>query len=205
MIVSKKLLHLLPPRNSMTHLRLVALSTVLVACTTTVVPAPAPAPAETPAAAPAAPVEEPAVEEPAEPFEQFGEVLSTKVKSVEFADILAAPDTFDGQEVITHGTVRANCQKRGCWMEVRPDAVRDGSSATVRFLDYGFFMPLDSRGARVKFQGTIEVAVLTKGQVDEMEAEGGTVVDKRPDGSAKALLIIASGVEMRGRANAKTK
>lgn len=113
--------------------------------------------------------------------------------------IVANADAFDGREVVTNGTVRANCTKRGCWMEVRPDAARDGAGLTVRFKDYGFFVPLDSRGARVKMQAKVAVTVLTKGQVLELEAEGGTVTGKRPDGSAKVTELTASGVEMRGR------
>lgn len=123
------------------------------------------------------------------------------MSTAEFADVVATPAKYDGKEIVTNGTVRASCQKRGCWMEVRPDADRAGSSVTVRFKDYGFFMPLDSQGARVRFQATVEVTILTKGEVAEMESEGGTV-DKLPDGSARAILLVASGVEMRGRKKA---
>ena len=173
-------------------------SALLVACGTS---DPTPR-ANTQPVAPPVESEPVAEEEPApapDPFEQFGDPLSTKIATVDFAEIVAAPETFDGKEIITNGTVRASCQKRGCWMEVRPDAERAGASATVRFKDYGFFMPYDSQGARVRFQATVEVAILTKGEVLEMEAEGGTVGNKRPDGSASAILLVASGVEMRGR------
>lgn len=181
--------------GSLVAFALVACGTSPGASTTSQAPTPTPEPSvEEPA--PAAPAEE-------EPYELFGEKLNTNIQSVNYADILAAPDKFDGKELITNGTVRASCTKRGCWMEVRPDEARDGAAATIRFLDYGFFVPLDSRSARVKFQGTVEVSVLTKAQVAEFESEGGTVLDKHPDGSAKALLIIASGVEMRGRKSKK--
>ncbi len=39
-------------------------------------------------------------------------------------------------------------------MEVRPEAERDGAGATVKFKDYSFFVPLDSRGARVTLRAT---------------------------------------------------
>jgi hypothetical protein len=156
--------------------------------------APAPAPAEEATEQPAA--------EPEEAVELFGAPLDAQIAATDFAEIVTTPEAFDGKEVLTNGTVRANCQKRGCWMEVRPDAQRDGATATIRFKDYAFFMPLDSRGARVKLQGIVQVRVLTKGQVAEMEAEGGSVGEKRPDGSAVSLEIMASGVEMRGRKTA---
>jgi hypothetical protein len=50
----------------------------------------------------------------------------------------------------------------------------------------------------VKFQAVVNVTHLNPGQVAEMEAEGGTVT-KLPDGSADVTLLMASGVEMRGR------
>ncbi|MBX3185365.1 MAG: DUF4920 domain-containing protein [Labilithrix sp.] len=164
---------------------------------------PAPAPAQqAPGQEPPA-TEEPPAEEPAEPYELFGDPLDTTLPKAGFAEIVADPAKFNRKEVLTSGTVRANCTKRGCWMEVRPDAERDGAGLTIRFKDYGFFVPLDSRGARVTMQAKVAVTVLTKGQVLELEAEGGTVTNKRPDGSAEVTELTAAGVEMRGRKKSK--
>lgn len=145
--------------------------------------------------------EEPApAEEPEEIWEeQFGDDLEEGVEEIEFTDLAARAAELDGQEFITRGTLRASCTKRGCWMEVRPTADRNGTGLTTRFKNYGFFVPLNSRGAEVKFQFKVNATQLTAAQVKEFEAEGGVVSDKQADGTAAVIELTSSGVLMRGR------
>lgn len=42
------------------------------------------------------------------------------------------------------------CSKKGCWMKL---ALADGTETMVRFKDYGFFMPLDSKDREVIVNG----------------------------------------------------
>ncbi len=42
------------------------------------------------------------------------------------------------------------CQKKGCWMNVD---LGKGQAAFVKFKDYGFFMPLNSKGEEVIING----------------------------------------------------
>ena len=72
-------------------------------------------------------------------------------------------------------------------------------NVTSRFLDYGFFVPLDSRGAIVRFEGTAVVETLTPEQVQQYIAEGYDpgVVDE--DGTATLIHFTSSGVEMWNR------
>ena len=79
------------------------------------------------------------------------------VPNVDFDVLVADPAKYQNQTIEVRGVVRASCQVRGCWMEVR--SVRDAKSEsiTVRFINYSFFVPLDSRGADVRFQGVVEI------------------------------------------------
>jgi len=158
-----------------------------------------PASVGAPAGEPAAP-EETAEETPAveEPFELFGDELGNS-KVVSFEELLANPTAYRGKKVITSGVVRQNCQKKGCWMDVRPADDRSATSLTVRFKDYGFFVPLNSRGARVRMEGVTKVTSMTAEEVQHMEDEGAEVPGKKADGSAEVIEFTASGVEMRGR------
>ncbi len=142
--------------------------------------------------------EAPAVEEQEEPYELFGEALDPEVAETDFATLLASPDAYLKQIVKVRAVVRASCQVRGCWMEIRNEADKSSDGLTVRFEGYSFFVPLNSRASRVVIQGELEVQTLTKAQVKEVEAEGGTV-QLQPDGTAKVLTFMATGVEMRGR------
>jgi hypothetical protein len=159
---------------------------------TVVKPAPAeaaePAPGETPTETPA----------DQEPFELFGDALGNR-EQVAFETLLANPAAYRGKKVITEGVVRQNCQKRGCWMDVRPQEDRAATSLTVRFQDYAFFVPLNSRGARVRMEGVIKITTMTAEEVKHMEDEGADVPGKKADGTAESIELTATGVEMRGR------
>lgn len=139
---------------------------------------------------------EPEVQEEAP--ELFGKPLKEGVTVVDFDELVANPIAYKGATIETRGAVRASCTKRGCWMEVRSATNAASAAITVRFANYSFFVPLDSRGSNVRFQGKMNVVTLSAAEVKELEAEGGTV-EKLPDGTAQAITFIATGVEMRGR------
>lgn len=147
------------------------------------------------------PSEQPAPEEePQEVWEeQFGDDLEEGVEFIEYTDLAARAAELDGQEFITQASCRASCNKRGCWMELRPTDDRNGPGITVRFKNYGFFVPLNSRGAEVKLQFVVKTTKLTAEQVEAFEAEGGVVSNKQEDGSASVVELTSSGVLMRGR------
>ncbi|MBL9038645.1 MAG: DUF4920 domain-containing protein [Archangium sp.] len=121
---------------------------------------------------------------------------ATGIESVDFDDLVARPADYTGRTIETRGVVRASCQIRGCWMEVR--SVRDvkSSSMTVRFKNYSFFVPLDSRSADVRFQGVVKVETITAAQVAEYESEGYVFGAKNADGSVTQVGFTADGVEM---------
>lgn len=132
--------------------------------------------------------------------EVFGAPLQAEGRAfVALTDILANPESFTGSDVLTTGVVRASCLKKGCWMEIRPEDDRAGASITVRFKDYGFFVPLDSRGASVKLDGHAKVVTLSPTEVARLEEEGASFAEKQPDGSVRQVEFTATGVEMCGR------
>jgi hypothetical protein len=183
------------------HLVILCLSGLL-ACTT--VPAPDSTPVEEPADDKSV-VDEPTEQtKPAntEPFELFGEELGTSPE-IDLEDLVANPTAYRNKKIITSGVVRQSCQTRGCWMDVRPKDQREATSVTVRFKNYGFFVPLNSRGASVRMEGITEVTTMTADEVKHMEDEGAVISNKKADGSAEIVEFTASGVEMRGRTKTK--
>ncbi len=148
---------------------------------------------------PAVTVEQPPVEPVADEFELFGAALDASVERVAFQLVLTSPEAYAKKKLVTNAVVRAACQKRGCWMEVRDPDDRASAGLTVRFKNYGFFVPLNSRSADVRMEGEVSVTRMTAGQVAELEAEGGTIANKEADGSAIVVQFTASGVEMRNR------
>lgn len=88
-------------------------------------------------------------------------------------------------------------------MEIRPVEDRAGASMTVRFKDYEFFVPLNSRGATVTLDGVVAVNKLTPAEVEHLEQEGASFANKKPDASVESIEVTALGVEMCGRDRTK--
>ena len=84
-------------------------------------------------------------------------------------------------------------------MELRETTDPAGETINVRFLDYGFFVPLDARGALVRIEGTPAVQILSAEEVQELLAEGYDPGIVREDGTAILIRFTASGVMMWNR------
>lgn len=109
--------------------------------------------------------------------------------------LLAAPEAFAGKTVLVEGKVRSACSKKGCWMELTPSS--DPSAACrIKFKEYSFFVPTNSAGADARVSGEVKVRTLAPEEVAHLESEGGKLA-KGPDGTARAVEITATGVELK--------
>lgn len=112
--------------------------------------------------------------------------------SVPLAALLERPQEYADKTVTTEGKVQRACTSKGCWMEVG-----EGDEACrVTFKDYSFFVPTDSAGARARIQGKLATRVVEAAAVQHLEAEGARFNNKKPDGSATEVRLIASAVEL---------
>ena len=66
------------------------------------------------------------------------------------------------RDVVIAGTITDVCKIKGCWMNVKDNA---GSEIFVQFENYGFFVPMNSTGHRVKVHGR---AVKMEWSVEEL-------------------------------------
>ncbi len=125
----------------------------------------------------------------------YGAELTDDDNFVYFDDLMAAPSDFNRVTLKTEGIVRVNCNKRGCWMDVRSPGDANSNGLTVRFKDYGFFIPLDSRGASVRIEGVANTTVLSPEDVAHYQSEGYDLYVNE-DGTADIVSFTATGVEM---------
>ena len=147
---------------------------------------PAPAPAADPA-----------------PSRTFGAPLA-RTDETALAALLAHPDGYADRTISVEGQVRKACTRRGCWMELATSDAEGTPGCRVTFKDYGFFVPTDSAGARARVQGVVELATVPAPRVRHLEEEGAVFAGKQPDGSAREVRIVATGVELwRGPAHAR--
>jgi hypothetical protein len=145
----------------------------------------APKPTLEPAAAPA----------PNAATRRFGQSIAPG-SAITLDRILAKPDEFEGRAVTVEARVRRNCTRRGCWMELAEKLDPNLPGCRVTFKDYGFFVPLDSAGSTARVQGTVEVKTVTAPEVAHMESEGAKFAGKQPDGTAREVRMVATGVEL---------
>lgn len=114
--------------------------------------------------------------------------------AVSLAALLADPLPHAGKTVGLEGAVRQACTNKGCWMELA--AAPKGPGVRVRFKDYGFFVPTNSAGAMAKVEGEVKVAELSEGEAAHWASEGAQI-PRGPDGKAREVQLIATGVELR--------
>jgi hypothetical protein len=125
----------------------------------------------------------------------FGAPLGSS-PTVGLADVLKAPDKFAEQSVLVEGDVRRACTRKGCWMELSEGADASAPGCRVTFKDYGFFVPTDSAGSKARVEARVESKQLKPELVAHMESEGAKFAQKEPDGSAREVRLVATGVEL---------
>jgi hypothetical protein len=142
------------------------------------------------------PATEPTKPAEAQPARQtFGAPLG-KSPPVTLADVLKAPDKFADQTVTVEGQVRSACTRKGCWMELSEGSDAAAPGCRVTFKDYGFFVPVDSAGSKARVEAKVESKVVKPSMVQHLEEEGAKFAAKEPDGSAREVRLVATGVEM---------
>ena len=117
-----------------------------------------------------------------------------KGPSIRLADLQRSPERHDGKTVVVEGTVRRACTRMGCWMELADSD--SGPGVRVTFKDYGFFVPVDSAGAKAKVAGTVKVTALNDAAVKHYQAEGGRVPTDS-HGKHVEVQLVATGVELK--------
>ena len=121
-----------------------------------------------------------------------------RASDVNMADVLAEPDRYQGKPLTVRGVVTAVCQTRGCWLELAPEGAKQGAARGCRVVseNHDWFVPHDAAGSIARVQGRLEVRTISAAQVQHMESEGGRFDAKLPDGTARELRMVASGVEL---------
>lgn len=125
----------------------------------------------------------------------YGEPIKLK-KLTSFKALVKNPGKYKNKEVLIEGVVENVCQNKGCWMEIR----QGKDKLRVEFKDYGFFVPYDSKGKKVRIQGKIErreVKAETYKHWMEEAGEPKFKIDAIKE-NQKVLIFTASGVEMEG-------
>ena len=85
-------------------------------------------------------------------FDSFGDKISDK-KAITSEEMLAKFTSMKVGDTINvkfASSIKEVCSKKGCWMKL---PLNKETETMVRFKDYGFFMPLDSKDRQVIVAG----------------------------------------------------
>lgn len=130
---------------------------------------------------------EPVVE--TEAYEVFGAEVSSWNEPIALNELIINADTFTDKEITLETEVAEVCQKKGCFFVANDGA----NSARITFKDYGFFIPTDSQGKKVKLIGTFEVKTLSEEQAKHYAEDAGEDPDAI-QGPQKEYSIVATSV-----------
>lgn len=128
------------------------------------------------------------------PAERYGAPLVLgSDRAVPVEALLAAPERYDGATLRTEGAVAEVCAKKGCWMTLGAGE----RQMRVTFQDYGFFVPTDSSGARVRVEGVFRIE---ETPVDEarhyLEDAGRHAEAAAITAPVRSYTLVATGVEL---------
>ncbi|MGB1043323.1 MAG: DUF4920 domain-containing protein [Tenacibaculum sp.] len=116
---------------------------------------------------------------------------------------LKSLNTGDTLKVKFASTIKEVCSKKGCWM-----VLPVGEATTmVRFKDYGFFMPLDSKGSEVIVAGKAFVKETTVDELRHYAEDAGKSKEEIAKITApkKEYAFLANGVLMKQQNVSKEK
>lgn len=88
----------------------------------------------------------------------YGDPNMTEEGVISGAELIELLSTQDSVHVKVAGVIAEVCSKKGCWMDVN---IGEENTLFVRFMDYGFFMPLDAAGAIAIIEGVAKKDVQT--------------------------------------------
>jgi len=120
----------------------------------------------------------------------FGKPLSIK-KAVSLQEALQQPARYQNQKVLLEGKISDVCQMKGCWL-----MLSDGERAIrIKFENYSFFVPKDSRGKKVRAEGRLIQETLSEEMARHYAAEQSTKSDPSEiKGPQRVVTFEAAGV-----------
>lgn len=121
--------------------------------------------------------------------EVFGSTMRATAEPVSLADIMAAPESHQGNTLVIQTRVAKVCQKKGCFFI----AQQGRHALRVSFKDYGFFVPTDMGGKAVTLVGELVERTLTAEQAAHFNQDAGAA-DAFASGTVYEIVATAVSV-----------
>ncbi len=91
-----------------------------------------------------------------EKYRVFGDPLINQEGVISGKELIKLLNNQDSVHVKIEGKIYEVCSKKGCWMDLDLD---EENKLFVKFMDYGFFVPLDAAGSTAIVEGIAKIEV----------------------------------------------
>lgn len=123
-------------------------------------------------------------------WETYGALISA-AEPMSLDTLLADAEAYNGQTVVLEAPIAECCANKGCWMTL----VQGDQSVRVKFLDYGFFVPLDSAGRTVRLEGVFSIRDVPVEEARHYLEDAGRMEEAAAISEPqRSFEIVASGV-----------
>ncbi|MCK6542717.1 DUF4920 domain-containing protein [bacterium] len=128
---------------------------------------------------------------PAPQMDSFGKGV-TMSEVTPIAQAVAQVGSYKDKEILIESEIKSVCQKKGCWMEI----ATENQPMRITFENYGFFVPKDAAGRKVKVQGKIEEKEIPQDEARHYLEDAGKPKEEieKIVGPQKVVTMVASGV-----------
>jgi len=89
---------------------------------------------------------------------KYGDKSINTEGAIDASEVIQMLEGKDSVEVKLKGVVSAVCQKKGCWMTM---PIGEDETMSVRFKDYGFFVPMNAADREAVVEGYAFIDTLT--------------------------------------------
>jgi hypothetical protein len=110
-------------------------------------------------------------------YMDYGATFSKEgaIDAAELGSMYKTMKVGDTAVVKVKGTIADVCTKMGCWMKL---PVGENATATVKFKDYGFFIPRNGKGKDVVLNGIAYVSVTPVDELRHYAEDAGKTADE---------------------------
>lgn len=127
----------------------------------------------------------------------YGEKISTDANPLDINEVVAKLNAgAESADTKIKAKIVEVCPNKGCWLKLE---LADGSKATVKMKDYGFFLPLAAKGKNVVIDGVVQLKTTSVAELkhyaedakkSKEEIDAITKPEKEVRVTAKGIVIV---------------
>ena len=125
----------------------------------------------------------------------YGAGLSkAKLPTLSLKDFARRHAEFEGKKLRVTAPIQSVCRKKGCWVLL----AQDGVTMRIRFKDYKFFLPTNSKGYIATVEGVGKLTMIPEDVARHYAEDAGDLEGaKKIKGPQKGYAFMANGAALK--------